>query len=171
MRPLVTRLRGCVVLVILAATLSSCVLGVPFGLFYEEVDQRLFISVFDSLIGQCSSLGGGAGAAGRGDRVRWRAVLSDEPGDAGRDERVSKLDLRDDALQPLVLLTRGSSATSLTGLRVFSRLQVSPAPAVASFGDVPRSHPFFPCIEALKASGITGGCNASPPLFCPDAPF
>jgi hypothetical protein len=48
------------------------------------------------------------------------------------------------------------------------RYQVSPAPAVASFGDVPPGHPFFQFIEALKASGITGGCQASPQLYCPD---
>ena len=48
---------------------------------------------------------------------------------------------------------------------------VSPAPASASFNDVPTNHPFFQYIEALKASGITGGCQASPPLYCPDAPL
>jgi S-layer homology domain len=46
---------------------------------------------------------------------------------------------------------------------------VSYPPSVASFNDVPTSHPFFQFIEALKASGITGGCQASPPLYCPDA--
>ena len=50
------------------------------------------------------------------------------------------------------------------------RLQVSPPPATASFNDVPTSHPYFQFIEALKASGITGGCQASPPLYCPDKP-
>jgi hypothetical protein len=45
---------------------------------------------------------------------------------------------------------------------------VSPAPAVASFRDVPTSHPFFRFIEALKASGIAGDCQLSPPLYCPD---
>jgi hypothetical protein len=49
-------------------------------------------------------------------------------------------------------------------------LQASPAPATASFNDVPTTHPFFQFIEALKASGITGGCQASPPLYCPDNP-
>ena len=49
------------------------------------------------------------------------------------------------------------------------QLQVSPAPATASFNDVPSSHPFFQFIEALAASGITSGCgNGS---FCPDAPL
>jgi hypothetical protein len=35
---------------------------------------------------------------------------------------------------------------------------------------VPTTHPFFQFIEALHASGITGGCQASPPLYCPDDP-
>ncbi len=48
---------------------------------------------------------------------------------------------------------------------------VSPAPATATFNDVPTSHPFFQYIEALSASGITGGCQVSPPLYCPDAPL
>ena len=37
----------------------------------------------------------------------------------------------------------------------------------ASFADVPESHPFFTWIEALFRSGITAGCSASPPLYCP----
>jgi hypothetical protein len=49
------------------------------------------------------------------------------------------------------------------------RLQVSPAPATATFGDVPTSHPFFQFIEALAASGITGGCGNG--NYCPDAPL
>jgi hypothetical protein len=61
--------------------------------------------------------------------------------------------------------------TRFAAVRFFYHLQVSPAPAVASFGDVPTTHPFFRFIEALKASGITGGCQASPPLYCPDAPL
>jgi hypothetical protein len=47
-------------------------------------------------------------------------------------------------------------------------LQVSPAPATASFpNDVPTSHPYFRFVEALKASGITGGCGTG--SYCPDA--
>lgn len=55
--------------------------------------------------------------------------------------------------------------------RVVDALAVSQAPATPTFNDVPTSHPFFQFIEALKASGITGGCQASPPLYCPDAPL
>jgi len=54
---------------------------------------------------------------------------------------------------------------------VVDTLEVSAAPATASFNDVPTNHPFFKFIEALKASGITAGCSAAPPLYCPDAPL
>lgn len=37
----------------------------------------------------------------------------------------------------------------------------------ASFVDVPNSI-FWPWIEALVDSGITGGCATNPPMFCPD---
>jgi hypothetical protein len=56
-------------------------------------------------------------------------------------------------------------------VEVWWKRSVSPAPGAASFNDVPTSHPFFQYIEALKASGITGGCQASPPLYCPDTPM
>jgi hypothetical protein len=59
--------------------------------------------------------------------------------------------------------------TRLYGVRVFYALQVSPAPAVATFSDVPTSHPFFRFIEALVASGITSGCGGG--NYCPDAPL
>ncbi len=47
--------------------------------------------------------------------------------------------------------------------------QVSPAPATATFGDVPTSHAFFQFVEALVKSGVTGGCGAG--NYCPDAPL
>ena len=59
----------------------------------------------------------------------------------------------------------------LRGMVLGYRLRVSDPPGSASFNDVPTSHPFFQYIEALEASGITGGCSASPPLYCPDAPL
>ena len=59
---------------------------------------------------------------------------------------------------------------TLQAVRVFYNLQVSPAPATASFGDVSVFHPFFRFIEALRASGITTGCSDTPPLYCPDDP-
>jgi hypothetical protein len=53
-------------------------------------------------------------------------------------------------------------------VRVFYQLQVSAAPGVATFGDVPTDHPFFRFIEALWRSGITSGCSGG--NYCPDAP-
>jgi hypothetical protein len=70
-----------------------------------------------------------------------------------------------------VQLTGGTNATRFRAVRLFYQLQVSPAPATATFNDVPASHQFFRFIEALAAAGITGGCSASPPLYCPDNPL
>ncbi len=49
------------------------------------------------------------------------------------------------------------------------RLQVSPPPETATFGDVPADHPFFQFVEALAASGITAGCGNG--NFCPNTPL
>jgi hypothetical protein len=68
-----------------------------------------------------------------------------------------------------ILLTGGTSNTSIGQVRIFYQLQVSPAPAVATFSDVPPSHDFFRFIEALARSGITSGCGGG--NFCPDAPL
>jgi hypothetical protein len=56
------------------------------------------------------------------------------------------------------------------GAIVTYRRMVSPAPATATFNDVPTGHPFFRFVEALARSGITGGCGANPPIYCPDNP-
>ena len=63
----------------------------------------------------------------------------------------------------------GAGSLGFAGVRVFWRRTVSPAPAVASFGDVPVSHPFFQFIEALAASGITAGCGGG--NYCSEAPL
>jgi S-layer family protein len=62
-----------------------------------------------------------------------------------------------------------TAATRFQAVRLVYRLQVSPAPATATFpNDVPTSHPFFRFVEALAAAGITGGCSAG--SFCPNEP-
>ena len=43
------------------------------------------------------------------------------------------------------------------GARITWHRQVSPPPAVATFPDVPTSHPFFQYVEALYAAWITAG--------------
>jgi hypothetical protein len=62
--------------------------------------------------------------------------------------------------------TDGSAKFNNVSIRY--RRQVSPAPAEASFGDVPTSDFGFQYIEALAASGITGGCGEG--NYCPDQP-
>ncbi len=53
-------------------------------------------------------------------------------------------------------------------VEIWWKRSVSPAPGSATFNDVPTNHPFFQYIEALAASGITGGCG--PGIYCPDNP-
>lgn len=59
----------------------------------------------------------------------------------------------------------GSSTTSMRSVRLHYKRQVSPAPATATFADVPTSHPSFQFIEALYSSGITAGCGGG--NYCP----
>jgi hypothetical protein len=47
-------------------------------------------------------------------------------------------------------------------------LPVSPAPATATFLDVPTDNPYFRFVEALAASGITAGCGGG--NYCPNNP-
>jgi len=57
----------------------------------------------------------------------------------------------------------------IAGMIVGYVLQVSPAPGAPTFNDVPTSHPFFQYVEALAASGVTGGCGGG--NFCPNNPI
>jgi hypothetical protein len=72
------------------------------------------------------------------------------------------------AYRYLVFADNGSydGTTTIGAVRILYRLQVSPAPADATFGDVPTSDAAFQFIEALAASGITAGCGGG--NFCPD---
>lgn len=68
-----------------------------------------------------------------------------------------------------VLAVGLSPPVSFAGCHVFWRRQVAPAPATATFDDVPATHRFFRYIEALADSGVTGGCDSN--SYCPDAPL
>ena len=54
-------------------------------------------------------------------------------------------------------------------VEIWWRRAVSPAPATPTFGDVPIGDFGYQYIEALAASGITGGCGGG--NYCPDAPL
>jgi S-layer family protein len=64
-----------------------------------------------------------------------------------------------------------SGSSALGGVRIFWRRQISPPPDTPTFNDVPADDPAFAYVEALVASGITGGCGTNPPRYCPDAPL
>jgi hypothetical protein len=65
-----------------------------------------------------------------------------------------------------VLMPKSAQELMLHGVIVRWYRQVSPAPATATFNDVPTGHLFFRYIEALADSGITAGCGGG--SFCPD---
>ena len=59
-------------------------------------------------------------------------------------------------------------ATKFNNVSIAYRRTVSPAPAQATFSDVPASDFGFQYVEALAASGVTGGCGGND--YCPDDP-
>ena len=66
-----------------------------------------------------------------------------------------------------VRLDSGDDTNSFRSVSFKYELQVSPAPGVASFTDVPTSYWAFQYIEALKASGITQG--VTPTTYEPES--
>ncbi len=69
----------------------------------------------------------------------------------------------------IVRLPDASADMAIRSIRLLYYLQVSPAPATATFNDVPTTHWAFKFVEALAASGITGGCGGG--NYCPDDPL
>jgi hypothetical protein len=70
-------------------------------------------------------------------------------------------------LMPQVTFSVFDGSAAFSGVVIGYVLQVSPAPDTPTFGDVPTTDPGYQYIEALAASGITGGCGGG--NFCPDA--
>ncbi len=69
----------------------------------------------------------------------------------------------------LVYLSEATSNLEIGPIMVVYKRQVSPAPATATFDDVPTDHWAFRFVEALAASGITAGCGGD--NYCPDDPI
>jgi hypothetical protein len=59
-------------------------------------------------------------------------------------------------------------SVAIGGMIVGYVLRISTPPGTPTFGDVPTGHIFYQHIEALAASGITGGCGGG--NFCPSNP-
>ncbi len=69
----------------------------------------------------------------------------------------------------VVVVTMPTSANvAFRMARLDWQRQVSPAPATATFGDVPTTSPFFAYVEALYASGVVAGCGGG--NYCPTNP-
>ena len=85
----------------------------------------------------------------------------------------STLNIRIDNYHHLYVLDVGfgevDGTVQLASVILSYQLDVSPAPATPTFGDVPVSDPAFQYIQALVASGITAGCAGG--NYCPDAPL
>ncbi len=101
------------------------------------------------------------------------------PGEAALSTAVNipiryRYDIDGDGTQEVVsyhvaVQTNGADGNiAIRRVRLTWRRNVSPAPLAATFDDVPTNHLYFQFIEALSASGITVGCQANPPLYCPD---
>lgn len=67
-----------------------------------------------------------------------------------------------------VVFPANNTLTLFEGALIAYQRQIAPAPATASFTDIPTNHPFFNEVEQLKKSGITLGCGNG--QFCPDSP-
>jgi hypothetical protein len=65
-------------------------------------------------------------------------------------------------------VTRAQMAVFL--LKASQGSSYMPPPAAGIFGDVPAGDTFAPWIEDLYNRHITGGCQASPLLYCPGSP-
>ena len=65
------------------------------------------------------------------------------------------------------LVTRAQLAVLV--LRVLAVPGFVPPPAVGFYDDVPASNPYARFIEEITFRGLTSGCNASPPAYCPTA--
>jgi len=69
----------------------------------------------------------------------------------------------------VVLNSAAGEDLRFKGVRLEWSRQISPAPASATFDDVPTDYWAFQHIEALADSGITGGCGGD--NFCPSDPL
>ena len=83
-------------------------------------------------------------------------------------EPLSADDDADNGSRSYMVSVRVPPGGSVRAVRIYYRRQVSPAPATATFSDVPPTDGRFRFVEALVAAGITGGCGGG--QYCPDAP-
>lgn len=166
----------------LGAYLFAPVTGIPDGAtltqvtFYfrddsatDELEVALYRNWVDSATGQNAAFD-----------VPVTLTSSGSPGEAQLNEFTNlpiryRFDVDGDGTQEVVsyylvsTTNAGDPTVAIRGARLRWRRNVSPAPANATFNDVPTSDGAFQFIEALVASGITVGCGGG--NYCPDAPL
>lgn len=71
-------------------------------------------------------------------------------------------------LTVLLTIPGATSALKVKGADIWWDRPVSPAPAVATFNDMPTGNPQFQFVEALVKSGVTAGCGGA--NYCPNNP-
>ncbi len=135
-------------------------------LFYSDADatQNLALHLvrYEGETTPTSTTLYSAGTSGApGYESLWMAT-----GDPG--ETIRDLNPADDTNWSYVVLVYlpPSTSTAFKGVRLSWQQQIAPAPATATFADVPTDYWAFRHIEALYASGITAGCGGG--SFCPD---
>ncbi|HTO77582.1 MAG TPA: S-layer homology domain-containing protein [Thermoanaerobaculia bacterium] len=99
------------------------------------------------------------------------SVVSEKTG-VSRPCRVFTTDLADGPIIDNLNNTYGLQVfvvdQTFRSVKLYYKRGLSPAPATATFADVPTNNQFFRVIEALAASGITQGCGNG--NFCPNDP-
>lgn len=131
-----------------------------------QVDLRAFLGGNPDFLGSGPPSGStiasvfSTGSAGYGYAVTELDYVVNN--NVGYDPAAAQLTLR-------VLFTANAALSQgLKAVEIWWERGLSPAPATATFGDVPTNDFAFQYVEALVASGVTGGCQASPALYCPD---
>ena len=124
--------------------------------------RRVDWSLADSPVVTEVAFAGSQGSATRGsDFVNLNHTVDNFPaGTLGEGERSYFL--------KAILPPSQDHYVALCAVRILWRRQLSPAPLVATYDDVPTNHPDFRYIESLAAAGITSGCGSQ--NFCPDNP-
>lgn len=145
----------------------SAPLILPTGAVIHHIDLETcdtnFIFPFDvrAFLQVCASNGTCTFVSGVGTQDAPGCVrIASVPNDVVVDNEANSYSIVADA---------NNASTKFRAVRVYYRLQVSPAPAIATFTDVPVGHPFHRFVEALVAAGVTAGCGGG--NYCVNNPI
>ena len=129
--------------------------------YYDDTDATSdpFVALFSTSGTTANNLNVVASAAAPNSGVAGKGVASSGPLSAVIDN---------DNTQYQLFVYATTSAAKVRAVSFRYKLQVSPAPATATFNDVPLSSPINKFVEALAKSGITAGCGNG--NYCPNDP-